>query len=207
MRRRRFLNSISIMGAGASATTSALKEASADDLATVAKELSEEERQKLRDALNKADEKEQAKTEEAPAAAVAKDAPAAAPAADEVSSSWADYAAVAEFSEEEIKKLIDKLPAEHKDLFKSDDFVVACKEEFDKVDVDKNGALEGDELVAAVKASVPADYSKKLKMTGKDIGELIMAFDTNKNGKIEPDEFTRFTTWLLAMHICEGFIS
>mmetsp|Transcript_48810 Transcript_48810/g.136631 ORF Transcript_48810/g.136631 Transcript_48810/m.136631 type:complete len:170 (+) Transcript_48810:125-634(+) len=167
------------MGAGASAgVRAAVEGANTDDLRVVIEQLGKEDREKLLAALG----------------------PTPEPA------SWIDYAMSPMFSAEEIDNFINKLPEETRAPLQGAEFAELCTQDFQKLDVNKNGALDGEELAAAVRQTIPESFQNHLRLDSDDVTGLILAFDANKNGKIELDEFTKFAKWVLAVHVCEGFI-
>jgi len=103
----------------------------------------------------------------------------------------------------EFDELLSKLDPEAQELLNSNEFKEECKNQFEAFDTNKNGMLDGDELIQAVQLSVPEHFLKGKKLEGEKAKELIMGFDANKNGKIESEEFCNFCKWVM-VHMVAG---
>ena len=81
---------------------------------------------------------------------------------------------------------------EFKGMFEDEDFKIKCKAMFDKFDKDKNGYLDRSELktfMLAFAQENPDLAGQKSEITENEIDEAMKSLDTNKDGKISPDEF------------------
>jgi len=76
-----------------------------------------------------------------------------------------------------------------------------CMDHFRRYDKDGTDSLSGEELEQAVQEAVPEHFRNHVGAFGAYMHDLILAFDTNRDGEIQRDEFFRFCKWVLAMTI------
>ena len=104
-----------------------------------------------------------------------------------------------------VEEMIATLSETEKTYLASDEFQKQAEAAFKEVDVDGSGDLTGEELSAAVEKVVPPARRANLQIQADNAKDLLLFFDKNKNGKIEPDEFKEFVKWIVANDVHDYF--
>lgn len=112
-------------------------------------------------------------------------------------------AGLPDWSETAVQAILGKLDQEMQDYLQSAEFEMECKRRFDELDANGNGVLDGEELIQAVTSALPTQYSNRMELTRDSMKELIKSFDANVDGKIQLEEFSRFSRWVMAVHFKE----
>lgn len=100
---------------------------------------------------------------------------------------------------EMINSMLDELPYEAQNELCSDEFWNNAYALFDKLDKDKSGKLECNDLEAAAHECLPKKLADELLVDKTTFVKLVLLFDQDNDGYIEKDELVGFLMWCKAM--------
>jgi Ca2+-binding EF-hand superfamily protein len=106
------------------------------------------------------------------------------------------------FDVDAVLKLLNPAEVEY---LNSDEFKAKAADTFDRADKDRSGVLNDAELADSVLRVVSPHRRENLDISEDKAKELLLKFDTDKNGVIDKDEFFRFVQWVVAKQINDYF--
>lgn len=105
-------------------------------------------------------------------------------------------------SKEHVAETLARLDDEISQHLDSDDFVRACLDRFDELDVDQNGYLTAEELVPVIVQL--ADVRGDICVTEEQCRDLIEIFDDESKGAIDRDDFVSLSQFTLIRSYLEA---
>lgn len=110
-----------------------------------------------------------------------------------------------------VESLLSHLPPEVHATLEDKNFQIRCHQAFRDIagcgmqnENTEEVFLEGDQLIEAVHRSVPDNFLKS-RMHNADLKKMVLAFDTNSDGRISQNDFDLFCMWAVAMDVMGFF--
>jgi Ca2+-binding EF-hand superfamily protein len=117
---------------------------------------------------------------------------------EEVVSSYMSFSGV---NVEMLNDMLDQLPNETQKELEGEAFWSDAYAKFEQLDTNKSGKLEAKELSGIVSECMSPELAAELLVDDKTFVTLVLMFDQDNDGYIEPDEFVGFLMWCKAMSI------
>lgn len=111
----------------------------------------------------------------------------------------ADHMHFGGINAEAINSMLDRLPTDMQNHLCSDAFWNPALETFKKLDANKDGSLDGNEIDEAVRLCLPPGLAAALGVKGANTRIVLEMFDSTRSGTVEEEEFVGFLMWAHAM--------
>src|ERR1700678_4181323 len=90
----------------------------------------------------------------------------------------------------DVRQLVRMMDTDKNGTVSKDEFMQFMAQKFDRLDLDKSGRLESNEL-----SNAASPFGKRTNATGNaDVRHLVKMMDTDKSGTVSKDEFLQFVS-------------